>query len=77
MSGHVFINVDEEFRMEKLAHCRRRACYAAPGLHDWAARAFIDTRPRLGPDRASIITGPDPFVVQVGYGTEEALKAIR
>jgi hypothetical protein len=76
MSSQVFINVDEEFLMEKLVQCRQRACYAAPGLHDWAARAFIDIWPRLGPDHATVITDPNPFVIQVGYGTEGALKLL-
>jgi len=74
--AQVFINVDEEFLMEKLAQCRRRACYAAPGLHLWAAKAFVELSRRLGPDRATVITDPDPFVIQVGYGTEEALSLL-
>ena len=76
MPNAVFITVDEEFLMEKLAQCRRQACYAAPGLQVWAAKAFVELSRRLGPDRVTVITDPDPFVMQVGYGTEEALKLL-
>jgi len=76
MSNHVFITVDEEFLMERLAQCRQRACYAAPGLHLWAAKAFVELNRRLGPERATVITDADPFVIQVGYGTEEALALL-
>lgn len=62
--------------MERLAQCRQRACYAAPGLHLWAAKAFVELSGRLGPDRATVITDFNPFVMQVGYGTEEALKLL-
>jgi hypothetical protein len=40
------------------------------------AEALLDVGERIGWSRVDIVIDPDPYVVQVGYGTEEALKRL-
>jgi hypothetical protein len=40
------------------------------------AEALIGVSVDLGPENVSVIVDPDPFVMQVGYGTEQALRRL-
>jgi hypothetical protein len=43
---------------------------------DQLAEALLDVGERIGWSRVDIVIDPDPYMVQVGYGTEEALKRL-
>jgi len=73
MSGRVFITLNQDVMTELGRKAERRVFYAAPGIYDWVAEALIGVSEFLGPENVSVIVDPDPFVMQVGYGTEQAL----
>src|SRR5437764_8068570 len=73
MSSQVFITLNEDVMTELLRKAERRVCYASPGIYDWVAEALISVSKELGPENVLVIVDPDPFVMQVGYGTEQAL----
>ncbi len=76
MSSRVFITLNEDVMTELLRKAERRVCYAGPGIYDWVAEALIGVSVDLGPENVSVIVDPDPFVMQVGYGTEQALRRL-
>jgi hypothetical protein len=76
VSRRVFITLNEDVITELLRKAERRVCYAGPGIYDWAAEALISVSVYLGPENVTVIVDPDPFVVQVGYGTEQALRRL-
>jgi hypothetical protein len=76
MLSRVFITLNEDVMTELLRKAERRVCYAGPGIYDWVAEALIGVSDDLGPENVSVIVDPDPFVVQVGYGTEQALRRL-
>jgi hypothetical protein len=61
---------------ERIVRANERVCFIAPGLYDWVGEALFEVGTRIGWDRVEIVVDPDPYVVQVGYGTEAALKRI-
>jgi hypothetical protein len=72
----VVIALDEESLTERIVRASFRVCFVAPGLYDWVAEALVEVGERIGWNRVDIVVDPDPYVVQVGYGTEEALKRL-
>jgi hypothetical protein len=72
----VVITLNEELLTERIVRATSRVCFVAPGLYDWVAEALLDVGERIGWDQVDIVVDPDPYVVQVGYGTEEALKRL-
>jgi len=76
MSSRVFITLNEDVMTELLRKAERRVCYAGPGIYDWVAEALICVSVDLGPRNVLVIVDPDPFVMQVGYGTEQALHRL-
>ena len=76
MSSRVFITLNQDVMTELVRKAERRVCYAAPGIYDWVAEALISVSESLGPDNSSVIVDADPFVMQVGYGTEQALRRL-
>ncbi|SRR5258708_7610858 len=76
MSSRVFITLNEDVMTELLRKAERRVCYAGPGVYDWVAEALIGVSADLGPENVSVIIDPDPFVMQVGYETEQAIRRL-
>lgn len=76
MATRVFITVNEDVMTELLRKAERRVCYAGPGIYDWVAESLIGVSVSLGPKNVSVVVDPDPFVMQVGYGTEQALRRL-
>lgn len=76
MSSRVFITLNQDVMTELVRKAERRVCYAAPGIYDWVAEALISVSELLGPENISVIVDADPFVMQVGYGTEQALRRL-
>ena len=74
MSSRVFITLNQEVLTELVRKAERRVCYAAPGIYDWVAEALIGVWDSIEKDAVAVIVDPDPFVMQVGYGTEQALR---
>ena len=75
--NRVVIALNEESLTERIVRANFRVCFVAPGLYDWVAEALLDVGGRIGWSRIDIVIDPDPYVIQVGYGTEEALKRLR
>jgi hypothetical protein len=78
MSTHngVVVALNEDLLTERIVRASQRVCFVAPGLYDWVAEALLDVGARIGWDRVYVVVDPDPYVVQVGYGTELALKRV-
>lgn len=76
MSSRVFITLNQDVMTELVRKAERRVFYAAPGIYDWVAEALIGVSESLGPENISVIVDPDPFIMQVGYGTEQALRRL-
>jgi hypothetical protein len=74
--GPIVLALSEESLTERIVRASQRVCFVAPGLYDWVAEALLEVGPRIGWDRVQVFVDPDPFVVQVGYGTEMALKRV-
>ncbi|HXM61179.1 MAG TPA: hypothetical protein VN950_10010 [Terriglobales bacterium] len=76
MSSRVFITLNQDVITELVRKAERRVCYAAPGIYDWVAEALIGVSQSLARENVSVVIDPDPFVMQVGYGTEQALRRL-
>ncbi len=76
MSNQVFITLNQEVMTELVRKAEQRVCYAAPGIYDWVAEALISVSESLGPEHVTVIVDADPFVIQVGYGTEQGLRRL-
>lgn len=74
--NRVVVALNEESLTERIVRANERVCFVAPGLYDWVAEALLEVGERIGWGRVHVVVDPDPYVVQVGYGTEEALKRI-
>jgi hypothetical protein len=72
----VVLALSEDSLTERIVHASQRVCFVAPGLYDWVAEALLHVGSRIGWNRVQVVVDPDPFVVQVGYGTEMALKKV-
>lgn len=72
----VVIALNEESLVERIVRAQQRVCFVAPGLYDWVAEALVNAGARIGWERIHVIIDPDPHVIQVGYGSEAALKRI-
>ena len=70
----IVVTLNEELLTERIVRANRRVCFVAPGLYDWVAEALVAVGTRLGRHQVDVVVDPDPIVVQVGYGTELALK---
>jgi hypothetical protein len=68
--------LNEESLTERIVCATFRVCFVAPGIYDWVAEALLEIGARIGWSRVTIVIDPDPYVVQVGYGTEEALNRL-
>lgn len=56
---------------------KHRVVYVAPGASEAIAAALDAAWSRIGPDAVQVIVDIDPEVCRLGYGTLEALKALR
>jgi hypothetical protein len=74
--NEVVVALNEELLTERIVRATSRVCFIAPGLYDWVAEALLEVGQRIGWDSVDVVVDPDPYVVQVGYGTEEALKRL-
>jgi hypothetical protein len=74
--NNVVVALNEDSLFERIAKANDRVCFVAPGLYDWVAEALVEFGTRRGWDRVQVVIDPDPYVVQVGYGTEAALKRV-
>lgn len=72
----VVVALNEESLTERIVRATDRVCFVAPGLYDWVAEALLDAGQRIGWSRVDVVVDPDPYVIQVGYGTEQALKRV-
>lgn len=76
LQGLVVISLNEEALTERIVHAGERVCFVSPGLYDWVAEALVEVAGRIGRERVYVVIDPDPFVIQAGYGTEDALKKV-
>jgi hypothetical protein len=76
MSNSVFITLNQEVMTELIRKAEQCVHYAAPGVYDWVAEALIEVSDSLGPKNVTVIVDADPFVMQVGYGTETGLRRL-
>jgi hypothetical protein len=76
MQSPVVVSLNEEALTERIVQAGERVCFVSPGLYDWVAEALVEVAGRIGPERVYGVIDPDPFVIQVGYGTEQALKKV-
>ncbi len=76
MQNPVVISLNEEALTERIVQAGERVCFVSPGLYDWVAEALVEVAGRIGRERVYVVIDPDPFVIQVGFGTENALKKV-
>jgi hypothetical protein len=76
MQKPVVVSLNEEALTERIVQADERVCFVSPGLYDWVAEALVEVARRIGCERVHVVVDPDPFVIQVGYGTEEAIKKV-
>lgn len=76
MQKPVVLSLNEEALTERIVQAGDRVCFVSPGLYDWVAEALVEVAGRIGCARVYVIVDPDPFVIQAGYGTEEAIRKV-
>jgi len=76
MQEPVVVSLNEEALTERIVQAGERVCFVSPGIYDWVAEALVEVAGRIGCERVYVIVDPDPFAIQVGYGTEEAIKKV-
>jgi hypothetical protein len=76
MHEPIVVSLNEEALTERIVQAGERVCFVSPGLYDWVAEALVEVAGRIGCERVHVIVDPDPFVIQVGYGTEEAIRKV-
>jgi hypothetical protein len=76
MSNRAFITLNQDVMTELIRKAERYVYYAAPGVYDWVAEALMEVSESLGLANVTVIVDADPFVMQVGYGTEGGLRRL-
>src|SRR6266576_202281 len=76
MQEPVVVSLNEEALTERIVQASERVCFVSPGIYDWVAEALVEVAGRIGCERVYVIVDPDPFAIQVGYGTEEAIRKV-
>jgi hypothetical protein len=76
MQEPVVVSLNEEALTERIVQAGVRVCLVSPRLYDWVAEALVEVAGRIGCERIYVVVDPDPFVIQVGYGTEETIRKV-
>lgn len=76
MRGGVVLTLNEETLTERIVCATHRVCFVAPGLYEWVAEALLEVGRRIGWNHVRVVVDSDPYVIQIGYGTEAALRKV-
>lgn len=77
MSEPLFLSLGFGQLAAEIGKAERAVCYAAPGIQELAGTALAAAAARLGPKWVTVFIDFDENVLRMGFGTFEAVAAVR